>query len=225
MEVRRRAEAARTCIKDEEGLKIELKADEDGELEEDDDDDESGDEDFDPDALDEDASGRDSDDSRCSDGEGDGSGADSDAENEPVRRAEKTVEKVNARSPVQKRKAAAIAASKITEEVNDKGRGYFRAQGFDVVSCARITPARQFAEVAPAELYAWIKANVPRQAEAVFIGGNGLRAIGVIESLEKALGRPVLTANQVAFWQALRLVGMTSKVRHHGRIFTIRGNQ
>lgn len=120
MEVRRRAEAARTCIKDEEGLKIELKADENGELEEDDDDDESGDEDFDPDALDEDASGRDSDDSRCSDGEGDGSGADSDAENEPVRRAEKIVEKVNARSPVQKRKAAAIAASKITEEVNDK---------------------------------------------------------------------------------------------------------
>ena len=112
-----------------------------------------------------------------------------------------------------------------TEEVNDNGRGYFRAQGFDAVSCARITPTRQFAEVAPAELYAWIKANVPRQAEAVFIGGNGLRAIGVIESLEKALGRPVLTANQVAFWQALRLVGMTSKVRHYGRIFTIRGNQ
>lgn len=112
-----------------------------------------------------------------------------------------------------------------TDEVNDKGSAYFRARGFEVVSCARMMPARRWAEVAPAELYDWTKANVPRQAEAVFIGGNGLRAIGVIESLEKALGRPVLTANQVAFWQALRRVGITSKIPQYGRIFTMRAAQ
>lgn len=112
-----------------------------------------------------------------------------------------------------------------TDDVNEKGSGYFRAQGFEVVSCARIMPARRFAEVTPAELYDWTKANVPRQAEAVFIGGNGLRAIGVIEALEEAVGRPVLTANQVAFWQALRLGGMTSKVRQYGTIFTVRAAQ
>ena len=109
-----------------------------------------------------------------------------------------------------------------TDEVSDKGGTYFRARGFEVVSCARIMPARQFVEVAPPELYDWTKANVPRQAEAVFIGGNGLRAIGVIEALEETLGRPVLTANQVAFWQALRLVGMTSKARQYGRLFSTR---
>ncbi|MGI9078688.1 MAG: maleate cis-trans isomerase family protein [Gemmatimonadaceae bacterium] len=107
-----------------------------------------------------------------------------------------------------------------TEELNDKGSGYFRARGLEVVSCARLTPARRFAEVAPAELYDWTKANVPRKAEAVFIGGNGLRAIAVIGALEETLGRPVLTANQVAFWQALQLVGMSLKVRQYGRIFT-----
>ena len=41
-------------------------------------------------------------------------------------------------------------------------------------------------------------------AEGVFIGGNGFRAIGVIKALEDSLDRPVLTANQVAFWCAQR---------------------
>ena len=39
----------------------------------------------------------------------------------------------------------------------------------------------------------------PKSAEAVFIGGNGFGAIGVIEALEENLNRPILTANQVAF--------------------------
>jgi len=110
-----------------------------------------------------------------------------------------------------------------TAEVNSKGMDYFRTQGFEVVLCAPITPARPFTEVPPAEVYEWMRANVPRQAEVVFIAGNGLRAVGVIRALEKSLRRPVLTANQVAFWKALQLVGMTSKVTQYGRLFTTRG--
>lgn len=112
-----------------------------------------------------------------------------------------------------------------SEEVNADGSDYFGSRGMEVVYCARMTPARPFTEVPPAEVYAWTKANVPQDAEGVFIGGNGLRAIGVIQALEDSLGRPVLTANQVAFWQALRVVGMTSEVSQYGRIFTERAAQ
>ena len=110
-----------------------------------------------------------------------------------------------------------------TEEVNAKGMDYFSTQGFEVVLCARITPARQFTEVPPAEVYEWARTNVPREAEAVFIGGNGLRAVGAIHPLEDSLRRPVLTANQVVFWQALRLVGMASKVTQYGKVFAKSG--
>lgn len=41
--------------------------------------------------------------------------------------------------------------------------------------------------------------HAPSNMEGVFIAGNGFRAIGVIAALEEDLGRPVLTANQVAF--------------------------
>jgi maleate isomerase len=110
-----------------------------------------------------------------------------------------------------------------TEDVNGKGMDYFRARGLDVVFCGRITPARPFTEVSPSEVYEWVRTRVPRQAEAVFIGGNGLRAIGAVRALEENLRRPVLTANQVAFWKALRLGGITSKVTQYGRVFATSG--
>lgn len=118
------------------------------------------------------------------------------------------------------RRVALIHPPWFTEEVNAQGLDYFRSQGFEVVLSARISPPRSFTEVPPAEVYEWTRRNVPGQAEAVFIGGNGLRAVGVIHALEEGLRKPVLTANQVLFWQALRLVGAASKVTQYGGIFT-----
>jgi maleate isomerase len=46
------------------------------------------------------------------------------------------------------------------------------------------------------------------EAEAVLFSGNGFRAIGAIAALEEDLGRPVTTANLVAFWYALRQAGV-----------------
>lgn len=106
-----------------------------------------------------------------------------------------------------------------SEDANAKGADYFRSQGFDVVYCSRIAPARTFSEVSPEEVYHWASSNIPREAQGVFIGGNGLRSIGAVRALENTLRRPVLTANQVAFWEALRQVGVTSKVRQYGKVF------
>ena len=112
-----------------------------------------------------------------------------------------------------------------TDQVNAKGPIYFQARGFSVISCARMIPARSFMEVSPAEVYDWCKEHVSEDAEAVFIGGNGMRAIGAIHALEKALAMPVLTANQVGMWQALRLVGLTAPIPEYGRIFRERVTQ
>jgi maleate isomerase len=61
---------------------------------------------------------------------------------------------------------------------------------------------------------------VSRAAEAVFIAGNGFRAAGAIGALEAALGRPVLTANQVLLWHLLAETGATCEVGGYGRLFT-----
>lgn len=106
-----------------------------------------------------------------------------------------------------------------SEEVNAQGRSYFESQRFEVLACTRLTPSRSFTEVSPAEVYEWVRRNMPERAEAVFIGGNGLRSVGAIHALEEALRKPVLTANQVLLWRALRLVGASAKVIQYGRIF------
>jgi maleate isomerase len=110
------------------------------------------------------------------------------------------------------------------------GIAYFRNQGFDVVYASQMhlrglpiaqptDPLRKFTELYPAELYAFARSQVPATAEAVFFGGNGFRAIGVIAALEEDLGVPVLTGNQVAFWYALRQAGVRASTNGYGRVF------
>jgi hypothetical protein len=44
---------------------------------------------------------------------------------------------------------------------------------------------------------------------------------GAIKALEETLSRPVLTANQVAFWQALMLSKAKVSIVNYGRIFAV----
>jgi maleate isomerase len=106
-------------------------------------------------------------------------------------------------------------------ELNRMGAAYFASQGVEVVHAAPAAlPSGQHL-VHPGQLYEWARAHVPPSAEAVFVGGNGFRSVGAIQALEEDLGRPVLTANQVAFWQALRLSGTRATVAGYGRIFDL----
>src|SRR5262245_24857601 len=128
------------------------------------------------------------------------------------------------------RRIALIHPPWFADDEQELGVAYFRNQGFEVVyanqmrlrgfSVAKPTdPLRKFTEVYPAELYAFARTEVPATAEAVFFGGNGFRAIGMIAALEQELGRPVLTGNQVVFWNALRHAGVRAPVNGYGRLF------
>ena len=117
------------------------------------------------------------------------------------------------------RKIALIHPPWFLNEVNSKGKTYFESQGYDVVFCSQLTPGRDFTEVQPAELYRWVKTNVTLGTDIIFIAGNGLRSAGVISRLEREIKKPILTANQVLLWAALRLMGLTSKVINYGKVF------
>ena len=120
---------------------------------------------------------------------------------------------------VNARRVAIVHPPWFSEETNDKGKAYFQGQGFAVLSCARVLPLRDFQEVPPPELHHWVATTVPKEAEAVLIAGNGLRAVGVITALEETLSKPVLTANQVTFWRALNRIEEPPKVTQFGRLF------
>lgn len=102
------------------------------------------------------------------------------------------------------------------------GAHYFEHRGVSVVSAypAKLPGGQR--DVHPAQVFEWVRANVPVSAEAVFIGGNGFRVVGAIQALEEDLGRPVLTANQVLLWQALQIAGTRVPVVGYGQIFNYR---
>jgi maleate isomerase len=104
-------------------------------------------------------------------------------------------------------------------DLNAMGAEYFRSQGLAVVHHAPAGLPSDQRAVHPGHLYEWARAHVPTEAEAVFIGGNGFRAVGVIQALEEDLGVPVLTANQVLCWHLLRLAGTRAPVVGYGRLF------
>ena len=73
----------------------------------------------------------------------------------------------------------------------------------------------------PPELYDWILAHTPGRAQAVFVGGNGFRSVGVIAALEEELERPVVTANQVLLWGMLQAVRSRVAPRGYGQLLTL----
>jgi maleate isomerase len=117
------------------------------------------------------------------------------------------------------KRVALISPPWLSTDINQQGARYFQDQGFEVAySGSAGLPSDQQA-IQPSQLFEWVRTHTPQSAEAVFIGGNGFRAVGVIKALEEALARPVLTANQVAFWNALRLANARVNIRNYGRIF------
>jgi maleate isomerase len=57
-----------------------------------------------------------------------------------------------------------------------------------------------------------------KEAEACFIPCTGLRTSSIIERLERAIGKPVITAHQAMLWHALRLAGYSAPVEGFGQL-------
>ena len=51
------------------------------------------------------------------------------------------------------------------------------------------------------------------------IAGTGFRCVGIVDALEKALQRPVVTANQASLWRCLNHLGLASDVKGYGQLF------
>ncbi len=129
---------------------------------------------------------------------------------------------VEALGAVGAKKIALIDAPWFDQELNDLGRRYYESAGFEVVFAAPCGVPSDQELITPVGVFDFAVANVPSTADAVVTGGNGFRAVGVIDALESKLGIPVLTANSVLFWSALRAAGApASVVTNYGRLFAL----
>lgn len=115
----------------------------------------------------------------------------------------------------------------------EAGLAYFAARGFAPAAGTRHVPEARWQDVPRNELYArgmhlhqrldllhdQIAAECPKEADGVLLVGTGLRCVGIVDALEGALGRPVVTANQASLWRCLRIAGAGRAVTGYGSLF------
>ena len=65
----------------------------------------------------------------------------------------------------------------------------------------------------------WRSRSRTTAPQAYFISCANIHSIDVIEDLEKALQRPVVTSNQAALWCALRTIGLPDIIPALGSLF------
>ena len=109
-------------------------------------------------------------------------------------------------------------ATPYPETISAAGRAYWEAAGFEVVAHRRLDSVANIYEETDARAYSLGREADSPDADAVLISGTGLPTAGIVERLERDLGKPVVTSQAATLWQALRLVGITDPVRGYGRL-------
>jgi maleate isomerase len=106
------------------------------------------------------------------------------------------------------------------DAVNEVVAGYVGAQGFEIAERASFKQPNDpaIARVPPEAIY---RAGVElgrRKLDALFISCTALRCSSVIERIEQAIGKPVVTSNQALAWDCLRLAGSGARIAGYGRL-------
>jgi maleate cis-trans isomerase len=67
--------------------------------------------------------------------------------------------------------------------------------------------ASDVGKLGPAEVVRMVQTGDDERAEAILVPDTAMHTLGIIDDLEAAVGKPVLTANQVSVWEGLRVAG------------------
>jgi maleate cis-trans isomerase len=114
----------------------------------------------------------------------------------------------------------AVAAS-YPDDVAQHFVAFLEADGADVVSIGThgIYTATEVGTLGPDQVIAMVTAADHPHAEAVLVPDTAMHTLAIIDKLEAAIGKPVLTANQVTVWKGLELLGPVPPLPGLGALF------
>lgn len=98
---------------------------------------------------------------------------------------------------------------------------YFSEAGYEVLGGANLGIADGFAlaEPEPGTLYELGIKGCHDAADVLIVSCLNTRSHTVIDALEQALDKPVVTSTQATLWHALRLAGVKDRISGLGRLF------
>jgi maleate cis-trans isomerase len=116
----------------------------------------------------------------------------------------------------------AVAAT-YPADVAERFRDFLTAGGLDVagLTSSGIITAEEVGTVGAEVVAEMARAADRAEAEAVLLPDTALHTVACLPGLEQAIGKPVLTANQVSVWEGLRLAGRREITADAGELFTL----
>lgn len=103
---------------------------------------------------------------------------------------------------------------------NERLKQFLKAHGIDVLKLGTFDMLDMFdhAKILPEEIYRKVKETVSPDTDAVFVACTQLRALEVVDMLERDLGLPVYSAVQASAWQAYEAMGVDPKIMDCGSL-------
>ncbi len=107
-----------------------------------------------------------------------------------------------------------------SEEMTLKGKALLEEHGFAVVRYRVLENVTNIYDETPERAYRLGRAVYTPDAQAIYLSGVGMPTISIIATLERDVGKPVISATSATFWHALRLAGIRDPVPGFGRLLT-----
>ncbi|HKW94812.1 MAG TPA: hypothetical protein VJX92_23200 [Methylomirabilota bacterium] len=104
------------------------------------------------------------------------------------------------------------------ESISRQGKAYWEAAGYEIVGYHRLADVQDIYAESEERAYLLARQADAREAQVVLLSGTGLPTVSVLETLERDLGKRVISSNQACLWRALRLAGVREAVPGFGRL-------
>jgi maleate isomerase len=109
-----------------------------------------------------------------------------------------------------------------TEEINEFSVAFIENNGFEVPVHKTLGYPKNLdiGRLDSSTAYKMAIENDRDDIDAVMLACGNWLCIDVVDQIEKELGKPVITTNQVSFWGALKLAGYDQKINGFGKLLS-----
>ena len=113
-----------------------------------------------------------------------------------------------------------VLGTAYTDDLNQHEIDFLAGQGLEVIRAEGLglLSDQEMNRVTPEYLVKFAREIDSADADAMFLSCGALRVLPVIETIEAAIGKPLVFSNQANWWHCLRLAGIDDRIAGFGRL-------